>query len=240
MTTFKEQFYSNQRLPTIRLKIGEGFNLFFSRARAIFENGSLFHINDNIFNNSNDRIVFEIESQIHRGLILQLIKDPREKHDRIRVSLNAQRWVPKHPPDYDTYKNALLLYAKPLLKKYNQTYRTKHRFIIPPKENLFEKLPPKARAAFHYFCTARQLYVDISESDWKNFYEFIRICHQTRVDFSDSDIIEILTMINLPEFEVHELADTYRHIRKYLEGYFCIFNNYVCDYKEYNKRHELV
>lgn len=187
-----------------------------------------------------ERIKFEPqESKLpHEGLIGRLIFSNTKKSNLARISINARIWD-KKSVTHELYVEAAVYIFEPIFKNYNLKFKSNIKLKIDRKKQYFDLLTPKMKSAFHYYLSIRKQYADPSETDFKNFYEFIRICHETRNKMTDSDILWLLIESGINKSESEEFANIYYHIRNYLNGGFRNFHNYGINFKEYNKKHNL-
>src|SRR6185295_10005956 len=131
----------------------------------------------------------------HQGLVGQLVVTPID-NPQLMVKVLASRWRPNL--DYGTYVDAIHEAFDPLIRAYNRTYRARRRLSIPTQESLEPALPPKANKAFLSFVSLANKSV-LHPLDWRRFYQFVKICHQNRIQAVAADIERLLVKAGFEE-----------------------------------------
>ncbi len=229
------------RLPSPSIKIDTTPRDFIDQLEILARQTGRFKVTKEYEHGSEKRDFLVLKPKVptkHRGLIGQVITNP-DDYSRVKISMNAYEWDPD-PVTYEVYVQETVNFFKPLLKKYNRYYNSKRRIHIQPKESLEPRLAPKAKKAFDFFISKVNPY-SIHDSDWRCFYEFIRICHEGRAKAYEDDIIRLLYKNGFSEEEARYFADIYYHIRRYLQGNYHYGIEPILDREwdeEFKKNHE--
>jgi hypothetical protein len=109
---------------------------------------------------------------------------------------------------YENYWAAAQAIINPLLAIYNLKEHTRHRMTVTPKEKLQPKLPPVSAKLFEYF-TAPANKSNLSLSDWRRFYEFVRGC---RANLSSADLKFLLIKDGFSAECACHIVDIYEHL----------------------------
>ena len=86
-----------------------------------------------------------------------------------------------------------------------------------PERSPEVRLPPRAETFFRRF-TSQANYSTLHEVDRQRFYQFVIVCHQTRVRTSQKDIRRLLTEAGFEPLATSSLARIYFHGRRLLKA----------------------
>jgi hypothetical protein len=147
---------------------------------------------------------------IHEELFGQFIYIPEYKQT-VSIEVRARRWMPKDPPTYETYSQAIHLMFDMLISAYNKKFSSRYRISVASKESLEPKLPPKAKAAFKEFTTLANKRM-LHPLDWKRFYVFAYICHATHTNPNEEDITRLLIEDGFENEYAANIASVFFHL----------------------------
>lgn len=153
-----------------------------------------------------------LKSSPHKGLGGQLIVQPDAK-GRVSVEIRAEQWHPDDPPTYEIYVAEAKILIGPLLSIYNREAHTRHRMIVPPKEQLEPKLPPQSARLFKRFTTLANK-SGLHKQDWGRFYEFVRDSRM-RKQLPVEDMEILLIKEGFSEQSARHIAEVYNHLLEF-------------------------
>lgn len=152
------------------------------------------------------------KTQVHEGLV-GLFVNWSDEYPLIRLQAIASRWQPD-PPTYPVVCQAAAELYKPFIDAYNRKYKTRYRMRFDTQEETLPQLRPAARKAFDEF--AGWAYKRcLHPLDWQRFYRFVRICHATRNDLYESDLVFFLKAAGFDAAYATEIAHVFLHLREF-------------------------
>ncbi|NQW20537.1 MAG: hypothetical protein HQ477_07435, partial [Chloroflexi bacterium] len=131
------------------------------------------------------------------------------------IEVSATSWR-SEPITYEEYVNLARWIFKPLLKSYNALAGSKMRLIIESKAATEPQLPKMAQLHFDPFVFNANR-GGLQQFDWDRFYNFIYVCHRTRVKLQGSSISRLLIKSGFEKEYADDLGAIYGHGRKILK-----------------------
>jgi hypothetical protein len=131
----------------------------------------------------------------------------KDSKNRIAVEMRASTWNPD-PPSRGTYCEAARTIIGPILKKYNRTYSTRHRFRIEKAPGHFVKISMKTGEMLNRFAVLANK-SSLHPLDWKRFYEFVR---KSRQELPNDQLSSLLAEKGFSGSYAEHLAEIYEHL----------------------------
>jgi hypothetical protein len=135
--------------------------------------------------------------------------DPKGK--RVRVEVRG-RWL-RGLPSHDAYVGAVRELFVPLVRAYNQFFKSRRRLHIPKRGSLEPTLPVGARSCFERFVKIANR-AGLHDLDWERLYEFIWHCSLRRVGCDEASVRRMLTRAGFGDRMAGDIANVYYHGRE--------------------------
>lgn len=139
-------------------------------------------------------------------------------NERVWVEMSSTTWAIS-PPSYDQYVQLTKRLLGPFLNEYNKRYKTGRRFHIPKKEQLEPKLSPIISKVFDRFVNSANKSF-LHPNDWRNFYSFVRVCHNRRTYLTAEELERLLLKVGFNDYYAEKLSSIYEHGRGILRKEF--------------------
>tara|TARA_R110002072_G_scaffold22383_20_gene78343 strand:+ start:138736 stop:139362 length:627 start_codon:yes stop_codon:yes gene_type:complete len=197
-------------LPAIDIKISVEPSLFLERMITLGEQSGRFtieHVDDRSGGTRLEVVNFRLlqESQ-HEGHGFQLIARD-EKPGRIQVEMRAQSWSPD-PPTRAVYEQSARDLVRPLLKRYNRSFKTRHRLRIGAREKKPFMISERTRTLLGRFTVLANTHA-LHPFDWQRFYLLVREGWQ---EIPDHILRAKLEEAGFTPNKAQELARLYAHL----------------------------
>jgi hypothetical protein len=152
----------------------------------------------------------------HKGLFAMFVHWKKDGRD-LQLQVAASWWNPD-PPKYSTYVSAAKRLFLPVIREYNNRYKTRHRMRIETPEQLEPKMTPAVEKAFkHFVHTANK--EALHPLDWEAFYHFVHTCHRSRKYFYEDDIRWFCRRAGFNEHKAKSLQLAFSHCYDFLDWY---------------------
>jgi len=198
-------------LPGIDIAVRIEPREFLERMADIAEKDERFsverHYDSALLRNRLDIVNFRYHgSSPHTGVGGQLIARD-DIPGRILVEMRAECWAPDPPTRaiYCAAANGLML---PLLKAYNRTYSTRHRFRIQKAVLKGTKLSPRTKILFERFAVLANT-ASLHPLDWGRFYALVR---EGRQELPGHELRAMLVARGFSNQKAEHLSEVYGHL----------------------------
>jgi hypothetical protein len=200
-----------ETLPDILINISGSPKKFLQEISLIAQQSGLYQVKAHFNFGGMDIVNFCPHDQlVHKELYGQLI---HHEGPEIRVEVRASRWVPEHPPRSIYIEAAQHIFAN-LIKSYNSRNNKRYRMRIIADKCFI--LPPKSNKAFKQFTDLANKSV-LHPLDWDRLYRFVRVCHATRVYFSEEQLRGLLSKEGFSDDYSAYISDIARHCYNFMK-----------------------
>lgn len=161
-----------------------------------------------------DALVFVPRDTNENKNIKFLLFNLNKEVQKVFIDITADGWKIK-PLTYNFYVNEAKRVLLPVLRKYNEKYKTRIRLGIKANKSLNIMLPKLANNFFIGFKSG--VYKrGLHPNDWKRFYRFVWHCYSRRVKLSDSDFNKLLHQNNFDPELIDIFTERFRIIMEFL------------------------
>ncbi len=126
---------------------------------------------------------------------------------RILLEMRAERWDPD-PPTRAIYCGVATELMLPLLKTYNRTYSTRHRFRVQKAILKGTRLSPLTKTLFERFAILANT-SSLHPLDWDRFYAFVR---ESRQELPGYELRAMLIDRGFSSEKAQHLSEIYAHL----------------------------